>query len=336
MNNSPGRYKKAFRWFLTFVCVGYIVWFFLKNTQELKLVSGLNPVPIVGIGVFSFLGHAIFSVRFQIILKKYSDKKVPLFHWFRIVILGRFLSLLAPQAGNIYRSVALKKNYGVSYTKYAGTYFSFVWMDMCINLIIAEAVIILINPGLMIGRLRAVYLIAVILFMIIVVPILARTLLGLINFKNNRLSWLHGKLSEMLSISVNSLRDSAFMLKMLLTGLVAFADTIAIFYFCFRALDMPIDIPALALFFVILRLSTSVTITPGNLGVRELAYGIISANMQFSMAEGILISLVIRVVGSLVTIFFGAVFGGLGLLRGRSDYLPGREQSDAAKPSSQI
>lgn len=73
-------------------------------------------------------------------------------------------------------------------------------MDMCVNLIIAEAAIILINPGLMLGRLRAVYLIAIILFMIIVVTILAKTLPGLINFKNNSLSRLHGKLSEMLSI----------------------------------------------------------------------------------------------------------------------------------------
>lgn len=81
------------------------------------------------------------------------------------------------------------------------------------------------------------------------------------------------------------------MLKILLTGLVAFTDTLAIFYFCFRALDVPIDIPALALFFVILRLSTSVTITPGNLGVRELAYGIIGAILHICSAKTIVIAI---------------------------------------------
>ncbi len=322
------RYRKILRWALVFACTAYIIRFFIKNVDDFKLLGKLQPGTILAIAALAIIGHVIFCFRFQMVLKKCSGTSVPFFHWFRIMILGRFLTLLAPQAGNIYRSISLKKHYHIPHTRYASSFFSFVWMDACVNLILAILIVLIVQPQLSIGEIGAVYLLAGTFAVILVAPILAEVVLRLVKFRNERLSWLHGRLSEMFSVSVINLRDGVFMLKFLLMGMVAFVDTIAIFFLCFRAMDISINLPALALFYVVLRLSTFIIITPGNLGVREIAYGIISDQMQIGMAQGILISIIIRIIGTTVIIILGTIFGGIGLLRNREEYLPTRNEKD--------
>ena len=315
------RYRKILRWTLVFACTAYIIRFFIKNVDDFKLLAKLQPGTILAIAALLVLGHVFFCFRFQMVLKKCSGTSVPFFHWFRIMIRGRFLTLLAPQAGNIYRSIALKKHYRIPHTRYASSFFSFVWMDACVNLILAILIVLIVQPKLTIGDIAAVYLLAGLFVVILVAPILTEVVLRLVKFRNERLSWLHGRLSEMFSVSVANLRDGVFMLKFLLMGMVVFVDAIAIFFLCFRAMDMSINLPALALFYVVLRLSTFIIITPGNLGVREIAYGIISEQMKFGMAQGILISIIIRIIGTTVIIILGTLFGGIGLLRHKDDYL---------------
>jgi len=275
------RYRRILRWVLAIACTAYIVRFFVKNSDELALLGRLEPGTIAAIAALAVMGHVIFCWRFRMVLKKCSGKSVPFFHWFRIVMLGRFLTLLAPQAGNIYRSIALKKHYRIRHTRYASSFFSFVWMDACVNLVLAVIIVLAVQPALRIGEIRAVYLLAGVLVAVLAAPILAEVMLRRVRFRNERLRWLHGRLSEMFSVSTANLGDGAYMLKFLLGGMVAFVDAIAIFCLCFQAMGMPIGLPALALFHVVLRLSTFVIITPGNLGVREIAYGIISEQMKF-------------------------------------------------------
>lgn len=329
MTPRSDKFKKVIQWALAVACTAYIVHFFATNTDKLKLVMQLNPLAIGAIAVFSILGHLIFCVRFQIVLKKCSGKSVPFFPWFRIVILGRFLTLLAPQAGNIYRSIALKKHYQIPHTRYASSFFSFIWMDACVNLLLTLAIVAIVEPGLMIGRLRAVLLLAVSIVAIVAAPLLIEAVFGLFSFKNKKLGWLHSKIAEMLRVSVSNLRDARFMLKVFVTGVVGLGNTLAIFYLCFRCLDLPIKLPTLALFFMIMRLSTHIAITPGNLGVREIAYGIVSDQMNFGMAQGILISVIIRVIGTAIIIVLGTIFGGIGLLQHREEYVPAVDEGDS-------
>lgn len=314
------RYKKILRWVLAACCLAYIIWFFAKNTEKLRLVLNLHPLILVGLACLFVLGHSLYSYRFKIVLEKCSGGSIPFWPWFKMVMLGRFLSTFAPQAGNIYRGVCLKKNYQVSYTRYASSFFSFTWMDTCINMIYTVAIVLVVKPDLRIANFKALDFLVPLTTAIAVTPILLVFVFRLIKFRSRFLSWLHAKLSEMLTVSVSNLRDGVYMLKLVLTGIIAFINSIAMFYLCFLSLDMPASLPTLALFYVILRLSNHVIITPGNLGIRELAYGILSEQMYIGQAEGILISAIIRVLSICVIISLGTLFGGIDLLRRRKDY----------------
>ena len=322
-----GKYKQIIRWSIAACCIGYIIWFFFKNTEELKIVSGLPVMPVVGMASLAVLSHIVYSWRFAIILKKCSGRSIAFITLFRIVVLGRFLSTFAPQAGTVYRSVCLKKNYGISYTSYAGSLFSITWLDTCLNLIFAGIIILAIEPKLQIANLPILYLLAITLVLILAVPLILEAIFRSIKFRNQKIAWVHSKLSELLTVSVQSLKDGKYMAKIILTGLVGFINTLVIFHFCFFSLNIQFDLPDLALFYVILKLSNHLIITPGNMGVRELAYGILSEQIHIGMAKGILISVILRIIGTLVIIALGASLGGFDLLRHRGNYIEKNEDA---------
>ena len=320
MISKLGRYKKLIRWGLAACCLGYIIWFFVKNRTDLKLVFELDPVTLVGLVCFCTVGHLIYSWRFKFVLKKCSGRSVPFLSWFKIVVLGRFLGLFVPQAGNIYRSISLKKNFAVSYTQYASSLFSFGWLDTCFNLIYAIIVVLAVKPDLRIGPFGALVWLVVITIAVIVVPIVFELAFKLLKFKNRHLSWVHSKLAEMLSVSVAAVRDPVYLSKLVVTGIVAFVNALAIFYLCFRSLGISVHLPSLALFYIVSKLSTQIIVTPGNLGIRELAYGILSDQMGIGMAQGMVVSVIIRILSTSIIIVLGGLFGGIDLLRHRADY----------------
>jgi len=314
------RYKKIISWSLTICCLAYIVWFFLKNTEEMKLVFKLKPLMLIILTCLFLLSDILYSLRFRIILKKSSGQTLPFWLWYKMIILGRFLTAMAPQAGNVYLSVYLKKNYQISYTRYASSFFSFTWLDTCLNMIYTIAVVLAVNPGLRLGSFKALNILLLLTIAIAAAPLLLELIFRKTRLRMPYLSWLHSKLSEMLTVSVNNLSDGLYMLKLVITGIISFINTIIIFYICFISLKIPASLPILALFYVILRLSTQIVITPGNLGIRELAYGILSKQMNIGMAQGIVISVIIRVLSGGIIIVLGALFGGIDLLRHRKDY----------------
>ena len=309
------KYKKIVQWSLTFCCGVYIVWFFVTNRQKLQeIVFTLPLLNLVGLLGLTLLGYLIYSYRFQIILKKCSGCSVPFYQLLKIVVLGRFLSLFAPQAGNIYRSIRLKKNYRISYTRYASSFFSFTWMDTCLNLAIAFIVTLIVQPDLRISGLKVMHVLLLLMLIIMAVPILLEIFFRLTRLRNRTLAWMHGRLSEMLTVSVGSLRDCRYISKIILTGGISFIHALMTFYLFFITLQVQINLPALALYYIVLRLSNNIIITPGNIGVREIAYGILSEQIHIGMAQGILISLFMRVIGTLILITLGLFFGGSELL----------------------
>lgn len=315
------RLKKLFRFAVVILCGLYLLRFFYTNKDSLEIAFSLKLTSILSLLALILLYCLLNSYRFQLVLEKCSTKKLPFFPWFRIFILGRFLNTFFPQVGNIYRSIRVKKDYNISYTGYISAFTSFAWMDTCINLTIAAFVVLFLSPNLKIGRFPASKTILLLVAVVAGAPVLTEIFLRRINFHNKHLAWTKSKLSEVLTISVQNLKDGPYLIKVLLSALLVFVCAAAIFHICFLSFDTPLSLPTLALFYVLFKLSTYVNLTPGNLGIQELAYGLLSQQLGTGMAQGVLISMIIRIMGTCVVIAFGLAFGGLELLRHRKDYV---------------
>ena len=64
-----------------------------------------------------------------------------------------------------------------------------------------------------------------------------------------------------------------------------------------------------------MKLSNQLILTPGgNLGIREIAYGILGRLAGVGMGQAMLASIIIRIVGTILIFSLGGAFGGFGLL----------------------
>jgi len=314
------KFKKIIRLVLVVICIFYLARFFYINKDSLQITFALSSITVFSVISLALLHYFLNSCRFQIVLKKCSGTSISVTEWFKIFILGRLLNTFLPQAGNVYRSVQLKKDYDISYTNYISSLASFAWMDTSMNLIIATAVIAILNSGLTIGPFSAWKILTLLTIAVVAFPVLTEVLLGKINFKNKHLHWVHSKLSEVMTASVKNIRDKVYLLKIVFLGLAMLACTGALLHICFRIFNINLSLPTLAVFYALLKISHYVSLTPGNLGVQELAYGFLGEQMGIGMAQGVLASALIRVVGTSVLFALGMLFGGGDLLRHRKDY----------------
>lgn len=307
-------------------CIVYIASFFYINRNSLSIVIRMNFTTLSILVLFSFSYMLLHSWRFQFILQKCGSRKIAFWQWFRILTLGNFLNLVFSQLGNAYRGIKLKKEHDISYTSYITTFASFAWMDTWMNLVLAIVIILLIKPDLKIGPFSASYLLAIICAVIIILPVTASFCLRFIRFKNRYLDWTKSKLSQVLTTTLDNIKNVSFMLKIILLGIVIFALVVLSYHVLFASFDMRPTLPVLAVFCTLLSISTFFVITPGNIGIQEIAFGFISQQLGIGMAQGILVSVVSRIISTAITILLGVLFGGINLLKHRKDY----SQSDSS------
>lgn len=308
------------QWATVAGCTVFIVRFFYRNSEELRSLVNIRPAQIV----VMILSYSVYFVshayRYKIVLEKCSGCTIGFSQWFRISMLGRFLNTVIPQMGNLYRAVRLKEEYHVSYTRYVSSFFSFAWLDTSSNLLVGLAVIGLLSPGLRIGPLPATHLVLGLAGGVVLLPIILEVVFRSITVRGRFLTWLHAKLAEVLRVSVQNLHDGGYMARVFLVGLLVLAQACVIFYVCFHSIGIRVGAAEVVLFYVLLKLSMNVSLTPSNIGVQEIAFGILGEQTQIGMGQGMLVSAVMRVVGGVALCCFALPMGGLSVLRGRERY----------------
>jgi uncharacterized membrane protein YbhN (UPF0104 family) len=309
--------KKILKLAVFLVCAVYIVKYFYANWDSLQIAFKINKLMIAAIILISVTTLITFAYRFKIIMHKCSGKNPPFWEWFKVIMLARFYNLFFAQSGNIYRGVELKRRFGISYTDYVSASVSFGWMDICLDLIITGAIIILIRPEFKLGNFKAYQFVALLLLVIICLPILADLLLKRISTNAPSLLWIKSKLSQVITATISNIKDLSYLAKIIIWGLLVAAQTLVVYYILFKSFEIKLDIPSLMLFYALLKLSSAVIITPGNIGIQEIAFGVLSTQIGGGMAQGILISAISRVLGSSIIIILALILGGSGLLSKR-------------------
>lgn len=316
------RLKSIVRWVIALLCIGYIVVFFWQQRAHLEVAFRLDLPLLLLVLVLLVIYYLLYSYRYLIVIEKCSGTQVPYWGWFRLCVLGLFLNKFVPQMGNIYRGVRLKKDYQVTYTRYISVYLSFAWMDTCLNMVIAMIVMAIAEPDLQISGINASFLFGALAIIIALIPIIVLQGFRLVESKTHRPFWIQAKLSEVFEVTVGNLHDLRYILNVLFFILLTFIEMCTVLYICFRSLGLPITFPAMVLFYAVYKISTYLNITPGNLGIRELAYGILSELMHIGMAEGIVASAIFRVLTYIALSILAVPLGGLDLLRHREQYHP--------------
>jgi uncharacterized protein (TIRG00374 family) len=309
--------------------MGFVVHRLASDPEALQRVLSTDPMVLLVVAVLIVVSQALMSNRFALAVELCGGRELPALTWFRLISVGQMLNLFAPQLGTIYRGVTLKREHGITYMSYASGLFAFVWLDLIAGLSIALAVIALLDPGLRLGPLPGLPLAAIALVVLVLAPFFTRWLLALPRWSSAAITKIQGRMTTLLG-GASALLHSRAVLSFLLVNVLVTLDQVATLWLLFHSVGASPPLAALLLFQVVLKLSNQVMITPGNLGITELMFGLLAYGAEFSVEQGLAVALLNRVIGMIVVILLGVICGGAAWFSSDRREALNRERRDGA------
>ena len=286
-----------------------------QRGEDLALLRTLDVPAILVLVVMQAAYLVVQSGRFHVVLVKLADKGVGFWPWLQLFVLGRFLNLFVPQAGNVYRGVEAKRLFGVPYTRFVAAFVNAPWVAMVLNFAIGAVVVSVAQPAARVGVWPLGLLLGLAAIVTALAPFALALLLPLVPQRFRLLAWLHARLSEMLRVTLASLRDGAYLWRVLAWTLAAFVQAVVMLWVCFVAIGVGVGLAEAVAFYVLLQLTTYVALTPGNLGVQELAFAVLATGMGAGAVEGVVVSGLLRVTGVIALLALALPLGGLQAVR---------------------
>ena len=299
--------------------VGYVVWRIASDRQALELLGEVpvwSAVLLIAVQVIYLLPQAY---RYLLVLRMGSGRAIPALAWLRLFILGRFLNSLVPQAGTFYRGLRLREDFGVPVARFLGGYVAFTWLSTILNLAVASIVIGTLEPDLDIGGFPALAITLIGLLGITAAPPAALWVVNRLPAPAGAWGWMKRRLEDLLTSSVALFRVPDKLAVFVLVWAAGLALALSMFSLALTALDLDLSVSGILLFFALLQFGSYVTITPGNLGVLELGFGALGAQLGIGLVGGLLVAALLRVSGYIALLLSGVALGGIDALREARD-----------------
>ncbi len=318
------------------VCLGYLLVFFHRNRSTLQIAFRLNWRLLAGMLALQLAYYPLQALRLHVIIGRRSDTSPSFLPWLRVFVVGRFVNMVVSQAGNLYRAAYLKKEYRIPYTRYIGGLAAVAWLDLCVSLAVAVTAILIFEPQLTVGPFPLWGLCGLLLAVIMTVPLVTHLIMRRLSFRSRRLEWIRERIAAVVDMTVASLRDIPCLLVVVGLGLIIFTRTVLLFRLYFLVFQIHTSLSELAIFYALFALGGLVMITPGNVGIQEVAWGFLGGLIGVGMAQGVLVSGFGRVVAAGVIACLGVPLGAIDVLRNRnglSDPAVGTHNTgDASRP----
>lgn len=218
-----------------------------------------------------------------------------------MLVVVRFMNNMAPQLGSVYRGITLKRDYGVTYTDYISANLFFVWTDTLLNFVIAAVMLWYFGTELELFGLPGAIFLGGASIGIFVTPLVAHAVLTRLSHPSKVLR----KLSQVADELVRGLRDPVYMLAYNAIAVASFLLMAGVFKVLLDAIGAVVPLSTLAVFYALYRLTFHINLTPGNVGIREIAYGLLCAQANIGMSKGLLISAELRVLSIIVLVTVG-------------------------------
>lgn len=277
------------RWSLLSLLLFGIGRYIVTHLDQFKVIRNINPSTIGLILLLQAFTQIIASFRYFTVIQSVG-LKLPFSDWFRIFIYAMFLNRFYPQGGSIYRAAILKADYGFSISNYVTAFAAYSYLDRLFALVFTLLLVLLVEPGLTLASINIAFLLSlVIIAAISPILFLSRNQTtesatpGYVN------KWRH-KFSKILNELTICVHNPRALVTFALTGLLTFSITLTIGWLYFRGLGDPIGLARISVLNYIKTSLNTIPLTPGNIGATEAAYGLLSAGMNDSPANAIIVA----------------------------------------------
>lgn len=284
----------------------------IANDEEgLELIKSVSPAALLGLFFLLAVDLVAQAYRYKLAVDEAAERQVPMWAWFRLFIVGRFLNALFPQAGNAYRGLRLKEDYGIPVTRYLSGLLGFTWLSTLLNLIVALVLILVLEPELQIGEVSAAGSVTVLLAVVAFAPLAVDWALKKLRIEKGALGWARRRAEDMIGSAVRIIRSRSTVLRFALAGSGGIVVATMAFAVAFDALELKASLTAVVLFYVLQQFGSYLHITPGNLGVLELFSGALASQIGIGLTGGLLVAALIRFARYGTLLIVGVSMGGL-------------------------
>jgi hypothetical protein len=291
---------------LAIISVCFVVFSLIKDRTILEQARNIPRRDVALILTLLFVYFTLHAQRFVLLIEQHCRCRIPLLDWIRMLVVMRFMNNLVPQMGSVYRGIALKRDYGISYTDFIAANIFFIWTDTILNFLIALIFFLLGTSQLEIFRTSAVNILVLAIIALIAAPFIARALIRKVSSPSRFLS----KLGQIVDELFRGIKQPRYIAITTSIALVSFLLMTEIFQILLAAIGAEIDLATLGVFYALYRLTFHINITPGNVGIREIAYGLLCAGAQIGMSKGLLISAELRILSVIMLTMVGIAVAG--------------------------
>jgi uncharacterized membrane protein YbhN (UPF0104 family) len=306
---------RVLRWILAAVLLLLIVRLVVRDPAPLLMLGDVDAVVLGVMAALIVLNQWLMSWRLKLVMH-IVGARLTHWQWFRLTSLGQFLNLFVPQLGHLHRGLVLKRDFGISYPRYASGLLLFFWIELLTSVLLAVGVVAAVDPGYRVGPVGVLLpllggLVALTLGpVVLVLQVLGRRIVS------TRVQTIIGRLRPLCDDLRKAAWQPRFLISFFALNAVVASGHVAMLSLAFDAVGGRLGVSQLGLFQVLLKLTNQVAITPGNVGLTELCYGALAQASDGSMQRGIAAAVLLRTLGTLMTIAIGCVVGGLPLLFG--------------------
>lgn len=289
----------------------FLFFYISENYEDFIILDRLNTSSILILYLLYLLSLLVnCSQSYSII----GDPTIKIFPFIKIYILARFLTKIVPQSGNIYMGKMLKDKFKLNYSTFIERLFSLYLLDTLFIVLLSVVILFFtINNTLLITKIDHS-------FIILGISFLAIALLFIYIYNKNskyKNEWINKTIQIYLNI-INSLKNIYLVLKIFIYSFLSFLLMSFIFYQMFSSLSLDVNISYAIIFTSVLRVSQLVKITPGNIGVSEFLLAYVADFLGIGFNNGVMISLIYRVIAYTSIISFGLAFGVLALIKDKN------------------
>jgi len=311
IHSAPRGRRTAIKIFNTLaivVGVAFIVHTLRNDRDAFVAALSIEPSSLLTAVALLVIYFLLYSYRFVILIEHHCKRRLGVIAWFKMLVVMRFMNNVVPQMGTVYRGVRLKRDFGVSYTDYISANVFFIWSDTIFNFVIAALALAVTGLHLDLWGFDAIRLLTGGVIALVLLPYLSRALLARAPSGEGALNRILRKLSTVADDLTTSITDIAYMLRVNGVALLSFITMALVFQTLLGTVGITLPAPTLAVFYALYRLTFHINITPGNIGIREAAFGLLCSQADVAVSTGVLVSAELRILSIVVLVALGLLF----------------------------
>ncbi|MFC1668684.1 lysylphosphatidylglycerol synthase domain-containing protein [Chlamydiota bacterium] len=286
---------KSIKYFIFILISILFISYIVMNKKDFYFLFTIRYKYLCFTILFILLSLNLEIIRFFFTVRLIS-KTITLLSCYRYIIVGRFLNSFIPHSGLLYRAISFKLRDNISFTQYNALFGYYMWIDFTVSFFIGSVLFCFFNTTLTFPSFTLYHLI-VFIFILLITSLVVLKIMQLIISKkvvnNSHKKFLQYFLSFLTTFFKLFSNIPLFLISLIILTLYLASSVIGL-HFCFKSIDVALPLYVLFMFVITSKMLSVIFITPGNLGLKEFAYGILSTYLGTGMAEGISISMIQR------------------------------------------